>query len=87
MPVTTKSVTFLLRTTTSVRTSRALYAAGIAKIEIERDNAKIKINIHCSRPGVIIGKGGPEIERLRLELEKKLGKTVALNIVEVRSPD
>ena len=35
-----------------------LYAAGIAKIEIERDNAKVKINIHCSRPGVIIGKGG-----------------------------
>ena len=37
-----------------------LYAAGIAKIEIERDNAKVKINIHCSRPGVIIGKGAPE---------------------------
>ena len=37
---------------------RTLYAAGIAKIEIERDNANVKINIHCSRPGVIIGKGG-----------------------------
>ena len=64
-----------------------LYAAGIAKIEIERDNAKVKINIHCSRPGVVIGKGGQEIEKLRLEVEKKLGKAVALNIVEVRSPD
>ena len=64
-----------------------LYAAGIAKIEIERDNAKVKINIHCSRPGVVIGKGGQEIEKLRQLVEAKLGKTVALNIVEVRSPD
>ena len=64
-----------------------LYAAGIAKIEIERDNAKVKINIHCSRPGVIIGKGGQDIEKLRQQIEAKLGKTVALNIVEVRSPD
>ena len=44
-----------------------LYSAGIAKIEIERDNAKVKISIHCSRPGVIIGKGGTEIEVLRQE--------------------
>ena len=64
-----------------------LYAAGIAKIEIERDNAKVKINIHCSRPGVVIGKGGQEIEKLRQLVESKLGKPVALNIVEVRSPD
>ena len=65
----------------------SLYSAGIAKIEIERDNAKVKINIHCSRPGVIIGKGGQDIERLRLKVETMIGKTVALNIVEVRSPD
>ena len=64
-----------------------LYAAGIAKIEIERDNAKVKINIHCSRPGVVIGKGGQEIEKLRQQIEAKLGKAVALNIVEIRSPD
>ena len=64
-----------------------LYSAGIAKIEIERDNAKVKISIHCSRPGVNIGKGGTEIEVLRKKIEAKLGKTVALNIVEVRSPD
>ena len=66
---------------------KTLYSAGIPKIEIERDNAKIKIYLHCARPGVVIGKGGTEIERLRLELEKKLGKPVALNIVEVRNPD
>ena len=66
---------------------KTLYSAGIPKIEIERDNAKVKIYLHCARPGVVIGKGGTEIERLRLELEKKLGKPVALNIVEVKTPD
>ena len=66
---------------------KRLYSAGIAKIEIERSNARIKINLHCSRPGVVIGKGGQEIEKLRLELEKKLGKYVSLNIIEIRSPD
>ena len=64
-----------------------LYAAGVAKIEIERSNGKVKINLWCSRPGVVIGKAGAEIETLRAEMEAKLGKSVALNIVEVRSPD
>jgi len=64
-----------------------LYAAGIAKIEIERSNGKVKININCSRPGVVIGKAGADIEVLRKEMEAKLGKSVNLNIVEVRSPD
>ena len=64
-----------------------LYTAGIAKIEIERDNAKVKINLHCSRPGVVIGKGGQEIEKLRQKVEDMIGKKVALNIIEVRSPD
>ena len=64
-----------------------LASAGVPKIEIERDNAKVKIYVHCARPGVIIGKGGEEIEKLRAELEKKLGKSVALNIVEVKSVD
>ena len=66
---------------------KRLYSAGIAKIEIERSNARVKINLHCSRPGVVIGKGGQEIEKLRLELEQKIGKSVALNIIEIRSPD
>ena len=66
---------------------KTYYSAGIAKIEIERSNGRIKINLFCSRPGVIIGKGGQDIEKLRLSLEKKLGQTVALNIVEIRSPD
>jgi len=64
-----------------------LFSAGVPRIEIERDNAKVRIFIHCSRPGVVIGKGGAEIERLRTELEKKIGKPVALSIVEVKNPD
>ena len=64
-----------------------LYAAGVAKIEIERSNGKVKININCSRPGVVIGKAGAEIENLRKDMETRLGKSVNLNIVEVRSPD
>ena len=64
-----------------------LFSAGVPRIEIERDNAKVRIFIHCSRPGVVIGKGGTEIERLRQVIEKKIGKPVALSIVEVKNPD
>ena len=66
---------------------KTLYSAGVPTIEIERDSAKVRIYIHCARPGVVIGKGGAEIERLRLEVEKLIGKPVALSIVEVRTPD
>ena len=66
---------------------KKLYAAGVPTIEIERDSAKVRIFIHCSRPGVVIGKGGAEIEKLRVEVEKLIGKPVALSIVEVRTPD
>ena len=66
---------------------KTLYSAGVPTIEIERDSAKVRIYIHCSRPGVVIGKGGAEIERLRQEVEKLIGKPVALSIVEVRTPD
>ena len=64
-----------------------LFSAGVPRIEIERDNAKVRIFIHCSRPGVVIGKGGTEIERLRQDIEKRIGKPVALSIVEVKNPD
>ena len=66
---------------------KMLYSAGVPKIEIERDSAKVKIYIHCSRPGVVIGKGGAEIERIRADVEKKIGKPVSLSIVEVKTPD
>ena len=64
-----------------------LYMAGVPKIEIERDANKIRLNIHCAKPGIVIGKGGAEIEKLRKQCEKMLNKTVFLNIVEVKSSD
>ena len=66
---------------------KLLYSAGVPKIEIERDSARVKLYIHCARPGIVIGKGGAEIEKLRQDLEKKFGKPVSLSIVEVKNPD
>jgi small subunit ribosomal protein S3 len=64
-----------------------LFHAGVPKIEIERDSNRVRIYLHCSRPGVVIGKGGADIELRRLQLEKMIGKPVALSIVEVKTPD
>ena len=66
---------------------KTLYAAGVPKIEIERDASRVRVHIHCAKPGLVIGKGGTEIEKLRIKCEKMLGKPTSLNIVEVRSPD
>ncbi|GHU87077.1 hypothetical protein FACS1894202_00560 [Clostridia bacterium] len=67
---------------------KRLYSAGVPRIEIERDNAKVRIFIHCARPGQIIGRNGADIEKLRADIEKMIGKSVApINIVEVKSPD
>lgn len=66
---------------------KTLYGAGVPKIEIERSNDVVTIFLHCSRPGVVIGKGGEQIEQYRLTVEKMIGKKVKLNIVEVRNPD
>lgn len=64
-----------------------LYIAGVARIEIERAANKIKMNIHAAKPGIIIGRQGAGIEQLRKELEKMTGKSVLLNITEIRQPD
>lgn len=64
-----------------------LAPAGVPKIEIERDANRVRINIHCAKPGMVIGRGGSEIDKLKAECEKKLGKAVSLNIVEIKSPD
>lgn len=65
-----------------------LYAAGVPRVEIERfAEDKVRIHIHCAKPGIVIGKGGTEIEKLRQKLEKMMGKQVAVNIVEVKNPD
>lgn len=64
-----------------------LYAAGIPKIVIERASNRIKIDIHAAKPGMVIGKGGAGIDKLREDLEKMTNKTVILNIVEVKTPE
>ena len=66
---------------------KTLYGAGVPKIEIERSNDIVTIYLHCARPGVVIGKGGEQIEQYRLAVEKMIGTKVKLNIVEVRNPD
>jgi small subunit ribosomal protein S3 len=64
-----------------------LAAAGVSKVEIERTASKVRLHIFCAKPGMVIGKGGAEIEKLRLECEKFLKKPVSINIVEIKSPD
>ena len=66
---------------------KTLYGAGVPKIEIERSAETVTIYLHCARPGVVIGKGGEQVEQYRLAVEKLIGKKVKLNIVEVRNPD
>ena len=64
-----------------------LFHAGIAKVEIERAGQKARIIIHTARPGIIIGKKGIEVEKLRKELETMTGKQVAIDIKEIRKPE
>jgi len=66
---------------------KRLSAAGISKIVIERPAKRARITIHSARPGVIIGKKGADIEKLRLQLGKITGSEVALNIMEIRKPE
>ena len=64
-----------------------LQKAGVPKIEIERDSHRVRVFIHCAKPGMVIGRGGVEIEKYKAALEKMVGMPVALNVVEVRQPD
>ena len=66
---------------------KSLYAAGIARIEIERLSEKVRIRIHCAKPGLIIGRGGTEIDKLRANIEKRINKPVAINIIEIKNMD
>ena len=66
---------------------KRLFLAGIAKLEIERKVNKVFITIHTAKPGIVIGRGGAEIEKLRKDMIAMIGKDVAINIVEVKSPD
>ncbi len=72
---------------------KALYDAGVPKIEIERDATKVRIHIHCARPGIVIGRGGQEIEKLKAKCEAIINKgkeqpvAVFVNVVEVKQAD
>jgi len=63
------------------------YTAGVSKIEIERAANRGKITIYTGRPGMVIGKGGTEVERLRKDLEQLSGKQLQINIVEIKTPE
>lgn len=64
-----------------------LFHAGVPKIEIERTGQNIRIIIHTARPGIIIGKKGTEVEKLRKELKQMAGKEIAIDIKEIRKPE
>lgn len=66
---------------------KRLYHAGVAKVEIERAAGKAKVNIHTARPGIVIGKKGAEIDKLKTELTKLMKREAYINIIEVRRPD
>ena len=66
---------------------KRLYSAGISKIEIERASDRIKIIVHTAKPGVVIGKGGAEIEKLKAEVQKMTDKKLFVDIKEVKRPD
>ncbi len=64
-----------------------LYSAGISKVVIERAANRMKITIHTARPGMVIGRGGVEADALKKDIEKKTGKQVSINIVEIKHPE
>ena len=66
---------------------KTLFLAGVPKIEIERDNLRVRVFIHCAKPGMVIGRGGSEIDKLRVAVEKIVNKPVVINVVEIRQPD
>ena len=66
---------------------KKLYAAGISKIEIERAANRVKISIHTAKPGMVIGRGGAGVEELRTEIEKLTGKSVVINVEEIKNQD
>jgi small subunit ribosomal protein S3 len=64
-----------------------LQQAGVPKVEIERAANRVKVSVHAAKPGIVIGRGGAEVENLRKALEKMTGKQVAVNIVEIKKPE
>lgn len=63
------------------------FTAGISQVEIERAANRVKLTIHAARPGMVIGKGGTEVDRLRKDLEAETGKQIQVNILEIKMPE
>ncbi len=66
---------------------KSLFSAGISKIEIERNDDKVRVHIHTAKPGILIGKQGAEKDKIKANVEKLIGKNVIIDIIEVRTPD
>ena len=66
---------------------KKLFNAGVSKIEVERASERVKVTVYAAKPGVIIGKGGAEIEKTKAELQKLTGKKILLDIKEIKRPD
>ncbi|MBQ2400810.1 MAG: 30S ribosomal protein S3, partial [Lachnospiraceae bacterium] len=66
---------------------KRLYSAGVSKIEIERASDRVKVIVHTAKPGVVIGKGGAEIEKLKAEIQKMTEKKLFVDIKEIKRPD
>lgn len=66
---------------------KKLYSAGVPLVEIERTANRLKVTIHTAKPGIVIGRGGTEVESLRKAIEKLTGRQVNLNIAEVKKPE
>jgi small subunit ribosomal protein S3 len=84
-----KDFTGLLHEDIRVRAfvKKRLLDSGVALIELERAANRLKVTVHTAKPGMVIGRGGTEVERLRQDLERMTGRQVSVNIVEVRSPE
>ena len=84
-----KNYTKLLHEDLAIRRfiRKRLVNAGVSRVETERAANKLRIHIHTAKPGMVIGRGGTEVESLRKALEKKTGKKIHLNIVEIKNPD
>ena len=66
---------------------KRLYSSGISKVEIERASDRVKVTIYTAKPGLVIGKGGAEIEKLKAEMAKKIGRKILIDIKEIKRPD
>ncbi len=84
-----KKYTELLHEDLAIRNyiRKKLENAGVSRVETERAANKLRIHIHTAKPGMVIGRGGSEVEQLRKDLEKQTGKKVHLNIIEIKNPD